>query len=73
MTHDKQPQPHSHSELHREEGGSQGPYWKRAHHDWKFWIALGLMLTAMGVYITTLDLSVVPGPRNQEHIQQPLP
>src|ERR1035441_5019093 len=23
------------------------PYWKRAHHDWRFWVALVLMLAAM--------------------------
>jgi hypothetical protein len=25
----------------------QRPYWTRAHHDWKFWVALSLMLAAM--------------------------
>ena len=27
------------------------PYWKRAHHDWRFWTALVLMLAAMLYYI----------------------
>ena len=36
------------------------PYWKRAHHDWKFWVALVLMLTAMMVYVMTDDLAFVP-------------
>ena len=36
------------------------PYWKRAHHDWKFWVALVLMLTAMFIYLMTDDLSFVP-------------
>jgi hypothetical protein len=22
------------------------PYWKRAHHDWRFWVALFLMMAA---------------------------
>jgi hypothetical protein len=36
------------------------PYWKRAHHDWRFWVALGLMLAAMFIYLMTDDLSIVP-------------
>ncbi|MDP4220868.1 MAG: hypothetical protein Q8916_13500 [Bacteroidota bacterium] len=32
------------------------PYWRRAHHDWKFWVVLILMLAAMVIYIMTLDL-----------------
>jgi hypothetical protein len=36
------------------------PYWKRAHHDWKFWVALSLMLVAMFIYLMTDDLSFVP-------------
>jgi hypothetical protein len=36
------------------------PYWKRAHHDWKFWAAMILMLTAMFVYLMTDDLAFIP-------------
>ncbi len=36
------------------------PYWKRAHHDWRFWVALILMLAAMFIYTMTDDLSIVP-------------
>jgi len=36
------------------------PYWKRAHHDWRFWVALVLMLAAMLIYMMTDDLSIVP-------------
>ncbi len=36
------------------------PYWTRAHHDWKFWVALVLMLTAMFIYLMTDDLAFVP-------------
>lgn len=36
------------------------PYWKRAHHDWKFWVGLVLMLTAMFIYVMTDDLAYVP-------------
>ena len=39
---------------------SHRPYWKRAHHDWRFWVALLLMLGAMLIYLMTDDLSMVP-------------
>ncbi len=45
------------------------PYWKRAHHDWKFWIAILLMLAAMVIYVKTNDLSVRP--HNQMHQRVP--
>ena len=35
---------------------SHVPYWKRAHHDWKFWVVLVFMLAAMVIYVMTLDL-----------------
>jgi hypothetical protein len=36
------------------------PYWRRAHHDWRFWVALAMMLGAMFIYTMTDDLSIVP-------------
>jgi hypothetical protein len=36
------------------------PYWKRAHQDWRFWLALMLMLVAMGIYVMSEDLSIRP-------------
>lgn len=45
------------------------PYWKRAHHDWRFWVFLVLMIVAMVVYIVTQDLSM--GTRGTQH--QPVP
>lgn len=35
------------------------PYWKRAHRDWRFWIALALMLLAMTVYVVSDNLAFV--------------
>ncbi len=37
-----------------------GPYWKRAHQDWRFWIGVFLMFAAITIYFMTVDLSVVP-------------
>jgi len=31
------------------------------HKDWRLWLAIGLMLAAMGAYVLTLDDSVQPG------------
>ena len=37
-----------------------GPYWKRAHHDWRFWVSLVLMLAAMLVYVMSDNLALRP-------------
>jgi hypothetical protein len=42
------------------------PYWKRAHHDWRFWVGLVAMLIAIGVYVGTNDLSMVPSGRQKQ-------
>jgi hypothetical protein len=44
------------------------PYWKRAHHDWKFWVAILLMLVAMIIYVKTNDLSERPKNRTQQRV-----
>ena len=36
------------------------PYWKRAHRDWRFWIALFLMFAAMIIYVMSDDLALRP-------------
>jgi hypothetical protein len=41
------------------------PYWKRAHHDWRFWIALLLTLTAMIIYVVSEDFAWLPRNRLQ--------
>jgi hypothetical protein len=44
------------------------PYWKRAHRDWKFWVALSLMLAAMIIYVMSENLAWRP--RNQAQQSQ---
>ena len=39
---------------------SHHPYWKRAHRDWRIWVALFFMLAAMTIYIMSEDLSLLP-------------
>ena len=36
------------------------PYWKRAHHDFRFWVGLILMLTAITIYVLSDDLAFLP-------------
>ncbi len=38
----------------------QRPYWKRAHHDWRFWLGLVLMLAAIAIYVMSDDLAFLP-------------
>ena len=42
------------------------PYWKRAHHNWRFWFGLIAMLVAIGIYVGTNDLSMVPSGRQKQ-------
>ncbi len=42
------------------------PYWKRAHKDWRFWVGVVFISLALVVYITSVDLSLVP-----HRVQQP--
>jgi hypothetical protein len=37
-----------------------GPYWKRAHRDWRFWVGVLFMSVALIVYVMSDDLSLVP-------------
>lgn len=46
--------------VHRHTRHDQLPYWKRAHHDWRVWVALVFMLGAMAIYILSDDLAFLP-------------
>jgi hypothetical protein len=72
MTHEKPHHPHSHTHKHEAEKVGES-YWKRAHYDWKFWVAIVLMLTSMFIYIVSLDESVQPDTQTPQQIKQPLP
>lgn len=52
--HQHERQEHEKKLQHREIDTSV-PYWKRAHRDWRFWVALLLMLGAMVAYLITDD------------------
>ncbi len=61
---------------HNHEGNSgdsgepgPGPYWKRMHRDWRFWIGAVLMIAAICIYVLSGDLAWVPW----GHPQQAMP
>ena len=61
---------------HNREGNSgegsepgPGPYWRRMHRDWRFWVGAILMFAAISIYVLSGDLAWVP----HGHSQQALP
>lgn len=58
MTHNKPDHKHGHAHDHKPH---HGPFWTRAHRDWRTWVIVALMLVAMAVYVLSLDESLVPG------------
>jgi hypothetical protein len=52
---------------HNHEGNSSnmgepdpGPYWRRMHRDWRFWVGAILMAAALAIYVLSGDLAWVP-------------
>jgi hypothetical protein len=37
-----------------------GPYWKRMHLDWRFWVGAILMSAAIAIYVLSGDLAFIP-------------
>ncbi len=54
--------------LNLSKGKERIPYWRRAHHDWKFWIGIILILVAVVIYVKTNDLSERPHPQMQQQV-----
>ena len=44
------------------------PYWRRVRRDWKFWIALSLMLAAMFIYVMSDNLAFRPHRQVQQSL-----
>jgi hypothetical protein len=52
---------HNHSESHRHARKDESKSSiKKLHKDWRVWLVIGIMLTAMITYVLTLDDSIVP-------------
>jgi hypothetical protein len=45
---------------HHHEVHVHRPYWRRAHRDWRFWVGVLFIALALVIYISTVDLSMVP-------------
>jgi len=45
-----------------------GPYWRRAHRDWRVWVVAILMIVCMIVYVMSEDLSLRPPNRPQQPV-----
>jgi hypothetical protein len=44
------------------------PYWKRAHHDWRFWVGMVLMFTAIAIYVLSDNLALLPRGRPSQPV-----
>jgi len=52
---------HKHLEPHRQAKRDEGESNSRKlHKDWRVWLAVGIMLAAMIMYVLSLDESIVP-------------
>jgi hypothetical protein len=36
------------------------PYWKRAHQDWRVWVAVVFCMIAITIYVLSDDLALLP-------------
>ena len=58
---------------HNQHGGSnsvsvhhdRGPYWRRAHRDWRIWVGVLVMLAAMMIYVLSENLAWRPDSHRQ--------
>ena len=46
------------AQSHNDANHVHRPYWKRAHHDWRFWLGLFLMMLAILYYIMSDDFAI---------------
>jgi hypothetical protein len=47
------------------------PYWKRAHRDWRVWVALFFMMAAITIYVLSDDLSFFPHVELRQPVSAP--
>jgi hypothetical protein len=51
---------HQHGTPARESTHHDTPaYWRRAHRDWRFWVALVFMLAAISIYFLSDDMALL--------------
>jgi len=71
MSENKRSHRHHGEHDHDSDYQAQRPYWTRAHRDWKFWVALSLMLAAMVIYVMSEDLAFRPHRQTQQSLSGP--
>jgi hypothetical protein len=55
---------HRHSGPHPgDDQAKQRPYWKRAHRDWRIWVAVFFCMAAIVIYVLSDDLAFMPSGR----------
>jgi hypothetical protein len=63
---------HQHGEPARDSIRHDGePYWKRAHRDWRVWVALCFMMAAITIYVLSDDLSFFPHAQMRQSVSTP--
>ena len=72
MSENKRSHRHHGERGHNSDHQDRRPYWTRAHHDWKFWVALSLMLAAMVIYVMSENLSFRPHRQVQQSLSGPV-
>jgi hypothetical protein len=45
---------------HHHHDSDPGPYWRRAHRDWRFWVGVVFLSIAILIYVMSDDLALVP-------------
>ncbi len=58
-----------HESQSQKDHGPNPAFWRRAHKDWRVWIAVALMLLAMLVYLMSMDERFQPGGK----VKDPVP
>jgi hypothetical protein len=58
--HGADPQNARQAEQQAAQQGEPPPYWRRMHCDWRVWVGLVLMLSAIAIYILSEDLAWLP-------------
>ena len=72
MSENKRSHRHHGEQHHNSDHQGHRPYWTRAHRDWKFWVALSLMLAAMVIYVMSEDLAFRPHRQAQQSLSGPV-
>lgn len=63
--HSKKHDPESRGSNPRDHAHPPRRTWRHAHRDWRVWIAIGIMLAMVAIYVLTDSLAFRPGNTGQ--------